>query len=97
MARQAETLAAVFQPPGEAHVLSHIVGGPFTAPVGFAPAQIRNVYGFNAMGSAANGDPIDGRGQIIGVVLWDSDQYLKSDISKFLKTYSYLKGMNNGL
>jgi len=82
------------QPPGEAHVLSHIVGGPFAAPAGFAPTQIRNVYGFNAMGSAANGSPIDGRGQIIGVVLWDSDQYLKSDISKFLKTYSYLEGMN---
>src|SRR5579863_2388372 len=82
------------QPPGEAHVLSHITGGPFAAPVGFAPTQIRNVYGFNAMGKAADGNPIDGRGQIIGVVLWDSDQYLKSDISKFLKTYSYLEGMN---
>jgi len=82
------------QPPGQAHVLSTITGGPFAAPVGFAPTQIRNVYGFNAMGSDAKGNPIDGRGQIIGVVLWDSDQYLQSDISKFLKTYSYLEAMN---
>jgi len=79
---------------GVAHVLSTITAGPATAPSGFAPTQIRNVYGFNAMGNDANGNPIDGRGQIIGIVLWDSDAYLKSDINKFLKTYSYLEGMN---
>ncbi|MGO9077600.1 MAG: hypothetical protein ACLQDY_00940 [Streptosporangiaceae bacterium] len=80
--------------PGQAHILSRIIGGPFAAPVGFAPTQIRNVYGFNAMGNDAKGNPIDGQGQIIGIVLWDSDAYLQSDIAQFLNTYSYLKGMN---
>jgi subtilase family serine protease len=79
---------------GQAHILSTISYGPSAAPAGFAPTQIRNVYGFNAMGSDANGNPIDGRGQIIGVVLWNYDKYLKSDIAKFLKTYSYLEPMN---
>jgi subtilase family serine protease len=79
---------------GKAHILSTIVGGPYAAPAGFAPTQIRNVYGFNAMGNDAKGKPIDGRGQIIGIVLWDSDAHLKSDIAKFLNTYSYLKPMN---
>jgi subtilase family serine protease len=80
--------------PGRAHNLIRIIGGPYAAPVGFAPTQIRNVYGFNAMGSDAKGDPIDGQGQIIGIVLWDSDAYLQSDIAMFLKTYSYLKPMD---
>jgi subtilase family serine protease len=79
---------------GQAHVLSQIVAGPFAAPSGFAPTQIRNTYGFNAMGSDAKGNPIDGRGQIIGVVLWDSDASLQSDMSTFLSTYSYLEPMN---
>jgi subtilase family serine protease len=70
------------------------VAGPFAAPSGFAPTQIRNEYGFNAMGSDAKGNPIDGRGQIIGIVLWDSDADLQSDMSTFLSTYSYLEPMN---
>ena len=78
---------------GEAHVLSTAVGGPTAAPVGFSPTQIRNEYGFNAMGNDAKGNPIDGRGQIIGIVLWDYDPYLQSDMTKFLKTYSYLRPM----
>jgi subtilase family serine protease len=80
--------------PGVAHVLSEITGGPYAAPSGFAPTQIRNTYGFNAMGSDAHGNPIDGRGQIIGIVLWDSDDNLGSDMAQFLKTYSYLEPMN---
>ena len=82
--------------PGVAHILSKIVGGPYSAPPKglFAPTQIRNEYGFNAMGSDANGNPIDGRGQIIGIVLWDSDASLQSDMAMFLKTYSYLEPMN---
>jgi subtilase family serine protease len=79
---------------GQAHVLSQIVAGPFAAPSGFAPTQIRNTYGFNAMGSDAKGNPIDGRGQIIGIVLWDSDASLQTDMSTFLSTYSYLEPMN---
>jgi subtilase family serine protease len=79
---------------GQAHVLSQIVAGPSPAPSGFAPTQIRNTYGFNAMGNDAKGNPIDGRGQIIGVVLWDSDASLQSDMAMFLKTYSYLEPMN---
>jgi subtilase family serine protease len=79
---------------GQAHLLSTIVSGPLAAPSGFAPTQIRNEYGFNAMGNDADGNPIDGQGQIIGIVLWDSDAYLKSDMHKFLKTYSYLKKMD---
>jgi subtilase family serine protease len=81
---------------GVAHVLSDIVGGPYAGPPRslFAPTQIRNEYGFNAMGSDAHGNPIDGRGQIIGVVLWDSDATLQSDMAMFLKTYSYLEPMN---
>jgi subtilase family serine protease len=78
----------------QAHVLSTITAGPFAAPTGFAPTQIRNEYGFNAMGNDAHGNPIDGRGQIIGIVLWDSDATLQSDISTFLSTYSYLEPMN---
>jgi subtilase family serine protease len=77
-----------------AHVLSTISAGPFAAPTGFAPTQIRNEYGFDAMGNDAHGNPIDGRGQIIGIVLWDSDATLQSDISAFLSTYSYLEPMN---
>jgi subtilase family serine protease len=87
-------VGAGLQSSGEAHVLSTIVGGPSAAPSGFAPTQIRNVYGFNAMGNDAQGNPIDGRGQIIGIVLWNYDKYLKSDIAKFLTTYSYLEAMN---
>ena len=79
---------------GTAKVLSTIVAGPLAAPRGFAPTQIRNVYGFNAMGNDARGTPINGQGQIIGIVLWDSDPYLQSDVAKFLKTYSYLEPMN---
>jgi subtilase family serine protease len=79
---------------GEAHILSQLVAGPLAAPSGFAPTQIRNTYGFNAMGSDAKGNPIDGRGQIIGIVLWDSDASLQSDMSTFLSTYSYLEPMN---
>lgn len=59
-----------------------------------APTQIRNTYGFNAMGNDAHGNPIDGRGQVIGIVLWDSDATLQSDMTTFLKTYSYLEKMN---
>jgi subtilase family serine protease len=79
---------------GVAHVLSQIVSGPHAAPTGFAPTQIRNTYGFNAMGNDAHGNPIDGRGQIIGIVLWDSDEFLQSDMVQFLTTYSYLEKMN---
>jgi subtilase family serine protease len=79
---------------GQAHVLSQIEAGPFAAPSGFAPTQIRNEYGFNAMGNDAHGNPIAGRGQIIGIVLWDSDEFLQSDMEMFLKTYSYLTPMN---
>jgi subtilase family serine protease len=79
---------------GQANVLSRIVAGPLAAPSGFAPTQIRNTYGFNAMGNDAKGNPIDGRGQIIGIVLWDSDASLQSDMSKFLTTYSYLEPMD---
>jgi subtilase family serine protease len=79
---------------GQTQLLSQTVGGPFAAPSGFAPTQIRNTYGFNAMGSDAKGNPIDGRGQIIGIVLWDSDAALQSDMSTFLSTYSYLEKMN---
>jgi subtilase family serine protease len=79
---------------GQAHVLSQIVAGPSPAPSGFAPTQIRNTYGFNAMGNDAKGNPIAGRGEIIGVVLWDSDATLQSDMALFLKTYSYLTPMN---
>jgi subtilase family serine protease len=79
---------------GVAHVLSQIVSGPHAAPSGFAPTQIRNEYGFNAMGNDAHGNPIDGRGQIIGIVLWDNDEFLQSDMAEFLKTYSYLEPMN---
>jgi len=78
----------------QAQLLSTIVAGPSTTPVGFAPTQIRNVYGFNAMGNDAKGNPITGQGQIIGIVLWDSDASLQSDVSKFLSTYSYLTPMN---
>jgi subtilase family serine protease len=82
--------------PGVAHLLSTTVAGPFSAPPkgSFAPTQIRNTYGFNAMGNDAKGNPIDGRGEIIGIVLWDSDATLQSDMALFLKTYSYLKPMN---
>ena len=79
---------------GVASVLSETVGGPYAAPAGFAPTQIRNTYGFNAMGNDAHGNPIDGRGQIIGIVLWDSDATLQSDMAKFLSTYSYIEHMN---
>jgi subtilase family serine protease len=79
---------------GVAHVFSEITGGPNAAPSGFAPTQIRNEYGFNAMGNDAHGNPIDGRGQIIGIVLWDSDANLGSDMAQFLQTYSYLEPMN---
>ncbi len=79
---------------GVANLLSETVGGPYAAPSGFAPTQIRNTYGFNAMGNDAHGNPIDGRGQIIGIVLWDSDATLQSDMAAFLKTYSYLEQMN---
>ncbi len=81
---------------GVAHVLSETVGGPYAAPPAgdFAPTQIRNTYGFNAMGNDAHGNPIDGRGQIIGIVLWDSDATLQSDMATFLTTYSYLEPMN---
>ena len=88
------TGAGVGRPAGRAHILSTIVAGPLAAPSGFAPTQIRNVYGFNAMGSDAKGNPIDGRGQVIGIVLWHSDASLKSDIRKFLTKYSYLEAMN---
>jgi subtilase family serine protease len=80
--------------PGVANVLSETVGGPYAAPSGFAPTQIRNTYGFNAMGNDAHGNPIDGRGQAIGIVLWDGDATLQSDMATFLKTYSYLEKMN---
>lgn len=64
------------------------------APKGYAPTQIRNAYGFNAMGNDAHGQPIDGRGQIIGIVLYQDDPNLKSDMAQFLKTFSYLQPMN---
>jgi subtilase family serine protease len=79
---------------GVAHVLSTIVGGPTAAPSGFAPTQIRNEYGFNEMGKDAKGRVINGQGEIIGIVLWDRDTGLQSDLSDFLKTYSYLTPMN---
>ncbi len=74
-------------------VLDSVIGTG-KAPKGFAPTQIRNVYGFNAMGNDAHGNPIDGRGQIIGIVLWDDDPFAASDLAKFLSTYTYLEKMN---
>ncbi len=73
---------------------SHLTKSGLQAPQGYAPTQIRNVYGFNAMGNDAKGQPIDGRGQIIGIVLFGDDPGLKSDLAQFLKTYSYLRPMN---
>jgi subtilase family serine protease len=64
------------------------------APTGFAPTQIRNVYGFNAMGNDAQHNPIDGRGQVIGIVLWDDDPFAAKDLAKFISTFSYLEQMN---
>jgi subtilase family serine protease len=77
-------------------VLDHVMpgGGYSTTPKGFAPTQIRNVYGFNAMGNDAHGNPIDGRGQIIAIVLWNDDPFAASDLAMFLKTYGYLAKMN---
>jgi subtilase family serine protease len=74
--------------------LHFVSASGLAAPAGFAPTQIRNVYGFNAMGSDALGKPIDGRGQIVGIVLPNDDPYIKTDLAQFLKTYSYLRPMN---
>ncbi|HEY3831561.1 MAG TPA: hypothetical protein VGO03_04660 [Acidimicrobiia bacterium] len=74
--------------------LHFVTARGLAAPQGYAPTQIRNTYGFNAMGNDAKGQPIDGRGQIIGIVLYGDDPHLKTDMAQFLKTYGYLRPMN---
>jgi hypothetical protein len=56
-------------------------------PFGFTPAQIRSHYGFNAMGNDAGGASIDGRGQIIGIVLWGAEPNLGAEMEGFDKAY----------
>jgi subtilase family serine protease len=87
--------ANVANPTGAVALDSVMPGTTETAkPVGFAPTQIRNQYGFNAMGSDAHGNPIDGRGQIIAIVFWNDDPFAATDLAKFLSTYGYLEKMN---
>ncbi len=91
VARVSSTAGAVSDGIGTLH---YVTQRGLAAPMGYAPTQIRNTYGFNAMGNDAHGQPIDGRGQIIGIVLYQDDPNLKSDMAQFLKTFSYLQPMN---
>jgi len=63
------------------------------APSGFTPADMRAHYGFNSMGNDQSGAPVDGRGQIIGIVLWGAEPDLGEEMAGFIKAYG-LEAMN---
>lgn len=79
--------------PSGATLLDSFVSGISPTPVGFTPAQIRQHYGFDAMGNDSAGNPIDGRGQIIGIVLWGAQANLGAELQAYDTQFS-LPAMN---
>src|ERR1700722_7810922 len=51
-----------------------------THPVGYTPEQIRDHYEFNTMGDDKKGNPVNGTGQTIGVIMWDRNSRLKVNL-----------------
>ncbi len=63
------------------------------SPEGYTPAQIRDHYGFNSMAPDKKGNPVNGTGQTIGVVIWGSDPHIRSDLQSFITEFR-LKAMH---
>jgi hypothetical protein len=49
-------------------------------PQGYTPAQIRDHYDFNKMGFDKKGNPVNGTGQTIGVVIWGADPHIRANL-----------------
>jgi len=74
-----------------ATLLSETVGGPIRRTIRFAgQTRIRTPYGF-PMGQTEprTGNPSTAGGQVIGIVLWDSDATFAIGMTTFLKTPAY--------
>jgi subtilase family serine protease len=72
-------------PPGN---LMQVVYGKATAgPRGYSPVTIQRYYHFNAMGKDANGNPVNGSGQTIAVVLWGNYPEAAADLRAFIARF----------
>ncbi len=56
-------------------------------PQGYTPAQIRDHYDFNKMGFDKKGNPVNGTGQTIGVVIWGADPHIRANLQKFITQF----------
>jgi subtilase family serine protease len=83
-------------PPTGDGYLSMQLGPASTTPQGYTPMQIRAHYGFNSMGHDKRGDPVNGTGQTIGIVIWGRDPHIRSNLEHFITAFRLkpMRGLN---
>ncbi len=62
-------------------------GRPSVTPSGYSPSFIRDYYHFNTLGKDANGNPITGTGQTIGVVFYDDYPQAPAVLQAFIDEF----------
>jgi len=76
-----------------ARYLSTQITSASKSPRGYAPARIRTHYGFSKMGFDKKGNPVNGTGQTIGVVIWGADPHIRQNLQTFITQFN-LKPMH---
>jgi subtilase family serine protease len=78
---------------GTGRYLSVLTQAASTQPQGYTPAEIRAHYHFNTMGDDPKGNPVNGTGQTIGIIMWGSDPHVRANLQNFINHYG-LKQMH---
>ncbi len=78
---------------GLAQPLSIRPDGYTAHPKGYTPEEIRDHYNFETMGDDEKGNPVNGTGQTIGIIMWGRDAYLKTNLQEFISQF-HLKQMH---
>jgi subtilase family serine protease len=84
---------AAAAPAGGAQPLVVHVDTYSTHPEGYTPEQIRDHYEFDTMGDDKKGNPVNGTGQTIGIIMWGRNSRLKVNLQDFINTFD-LKQMH---
>jgi subtilase family serine protease len=74
------------QAPAQVSYLSAPAGSASAQPEGYTPAGIRSHYHFD-LGDDKHGDPVNGTGQTIGIVIWGSDPHLRANLQAFITRF----------
>jgi subtilase family serine protease len=73
--------------PGLARYLSDQAREASAAPRGYTPAEIRHHYFFDKIADDKKGNPANGTGQTIGIVIWGSDPHIQANLQNFINQY----------